>query len=580
MIDLIAGLGLSLAAGQFPPPPPPPPPQTVTRDVARDVPPRTGTAIVRGRVTDRDTGQPIARATVVLMSRAIPRSPGERQPQTRTALDGSYELRDLPGGTYSVSVIPNESRPTHLPQYYGEDGPADVSRRRRPAVFTLADGEVRENVNVALSRALAIEGRVVDDLGEPMAGVHMLLRVADTGQNAPMTGPFQFSTDDRGMFRIFGVRPGRYLVCANPRRYSVFSQTEVRERPIETCHPSASSDDQAQPITVAHADVGGVEIRIQRSRAFTVSGVAVDSSGAPLQGNQVSLVRLERNGSGSSSIEVTPGGHFIARGLIPGEYAISARTVMPRGPDDPGEGEFALVAFRIDNADVENLVVVTRPAAKVAGRLVFDGTSAPPAAESMRVMTTADNSSRWMTMGPPPSARVAEDLSFELSGLSQPVALTVTGAPSDWIVKSVRYRAEDVTDRLVDFSGAREGEHVEIALTNRAARVSGRVLDEQGRPTQDALVVLLPADPSVWNVRGPMRGISSPKPDGSFRTIPLRAGEYVILALAPEDWSADMSRMGLQRDTKWLERLAAIGQRIILGENEEPVLELRVSKLQ
>jgi hypothetical protein len=281
MIELIVSLGLIVAAGQFPPPPPPPP-QTVTRDAARSVPARTGTAIIRGRVTDRETGQPVARATVTLMSRTIPRSPEEGPPQARTAPDGSYEIHGLPGGTYSVSVMPNESRPTHLPQYYGEDGPTDVARRRRPTAFTLAEGEVRENVNVALWRAFAIDGRVVDDLGEPMAGVHLMLRIAETGRTAPMAGPFQFSTDDRGMFRIFGVRPGRYLVCANPRPYSMtWRRIDIRERPIETCHPSATSDDQAQPVTVASGDVGGVEIRIQSSRAFTVSGVAVDSSGAP-----------------------------------------------------------------------------------------------------------------------------------------------------------------------------------------------------------------------------------------------------------------------------------------------------------
>lgn len=44
------------------------------------------------------------------------------------------------------------------------------------ANLTLKPGEVRTGVDMALMRALAIEGRVLDPWGEPMAGVKLQLR--------------------------------------------------------------------------------------------------------------------------------------------------------------------------------------------------------------------------------------------------------------------------------------------------------------------------------------------------------------------------------------------------------------------
>jgi hypothetical protein len=148
--------------------------------------------------------------------------------------------------------------------------------RRR---FTLADGDVRENTDVALWRAMAIEGRVVDELGEPMAGVDISAHTAGPGQRPDVSGPYHFSSDDRGLFRIYGLAPGRYTVCANPRNFVAMPQRSIRDSPIRTCYPAAVIEADAQEVTVANGDVGGLEIRVQRSRTFTVSGTALDSSG-------------------------------------------------------------------------------------------------------------------------------------------------------------------------------------------------------------------------------------------------------------------------------------------------------------
>jgi protocatechuate 3,4-dioxygenase beta subunit len=356
------------------------------------------------------------------------------------------------------------------------------------------------------------------------------------------------------------------------------SQAEVKDRPVQTCHPAATIDADAAPVSLASADVGGVEIRVQRSRAFTASGMALDSSGAPLERPQISVMRIERNGSSSSSsgLEMRPGGQFIARGLTPGDYAIRAEIGGSRfNPEDTREREIAYVPFRIESSDVEGLLVATSRTIKLTGRVLFEDDPANRSASSMRVMGMPDMSNRMVLMGPQPSAPVKPDLTFELSGLFGPTTIALNGAPRGWVVKTIKYRGQDITDTLVDFAGSRDGDALEIALTNRGARVSGRITDDRGAPASDARVMLLSADPARWKTLNPS-GVAGamPKADGSFQLGPVRAGEYLIIAIGLDDGP----RMPM--DVEYVERVARNAQRITLVENEQHTIDLRVAKLQ
>jgi carboxypeptidase family protein len=567
-----------LAALQNPPPPPPPPVPgavTVPRDGARDTtPPKTGTGVIRGKVTDQETGQPIARASVTITSSVLMQQTQGRGLQVLATSDGLFEARNLPAGDYTITAAPGEFRATHLRQVFGETRPLDTSRPRRPRPLTLGDGEVREDVNIALWRASAVEGRVVDEFGEPMAGMEVIVRVAGSDQRVGMMGPYQFVTDDRGFFRAYGIGPGRYTICANPRNFGP-SQTEIKDRAIQTCHPAAVVDADAAPVTVTMGDVAGIEIRIQRSRAFTVSGIVTDSSGAPLDRVNMNVIRLDRSNAASvGGVEVRPGGQFVARGLTPGDYAMSAEVGSRFQPEDKREREIGYTPFRIDNSNIEGLLVATSKPTRLSGRVVFEEDVAGRPASTMRINAVPDRSNRlFMTMGPSPTAEVKADLTFELTGLFGPMTV-LPSPPRDWTVKAIRFKGQDITDMAVDFAGSHESDALEIVLTNQGARVSGRVTDDKGQPAFDAMVVFLPADPARWKRPTPFGfGSMPPKPDGSYQTPLMRAGEYLILAISMDDVPRGPS------DPEFLERIAKHAQRITLVENERQTIDLRLTKL-
>jgi hypothetical protein len=529
--------------------------------------PATGTAVIRGRVTDKETGLPLARMIVSLQQSGRPT-------ETQTDNQGRYEFARLPAGRYSVTVFPPESKAFYLRQILGDDGPADVVRRRRQPL-ELKDGEVREGADIAMFRALAIEGRITDAWGEPVSNMEVTAERLD-GQGG--SGGRPRATDDRGLFRLFGLAPGNYRVCAQTKSY-ISSSPEgapVKESPVRTCYPDAVRETDAQPVTLAAGDVTGIEIRLQRSRTFNVSGMVLDSTGAPAERPQVSIVTIEKSGSGSSGLHVGSGAQFTARGLAPGEYAISAQMGGPNTyPPDTREVEVGYLPFRVDTSDVEGLVVTMARPAKVAGRVVFEE-GWPPARRRppLMVQVRFDRSTRRPMSGPPPTATVKEDLTFELSGLAGPQVIGLSGYPADeWTLKAIRYRGEDILSVPTEFKTSTDPRTLEIVLTNRGARISGRVLDQKGVAVEDgaASVLIFPADPQEW--RTETTGFAMmPTREGMFRAGPRRPGDYLIVAIAVED-------LVFPRDTTQFERLAKVAEKVTLLDGDQRTMDLTVVKV-
>ena len=298
----------------------------------RDAAPRdssavpAATSIIRGRVTDAESGRPLAGVMVILMPTSFGAIPDESGPPknarmweprtTLTRVDGRFEYKQVAAGAYYVSFEPSELRGSHLSQSFGETGPANPVRARKRQALVIKDGETRDDVNAALVRALAVEGRVVDEHGEPMSNVPVSAHSWDGPAQGYMGRPR--TTDDRGAFRLFGLKPGQYRICAKPEVHFGPSE-EIRDRMMPTCYPAAIAESSAEPVRIDSSDVVGIDIRVQRGRAYKITGTALDSSGTPIDRPQVNLVTIGKMGSSSSGITSLPGGQFRAQAVTPGE---------------------------------------------------------------------------------------------------------------------------------------------------------------------------------------------------------------------------------------------------------------------
>lgn len=161
-----------------------------------------GTAEIAGIVEGAETTpQPIRRAVVTLTGLPIPRS-------MLTDDAGRFAFRQLPPGTYQVTA----RKASYLAAPYGARRPG-----RTGTSISLADA-ARSSIRIQMFKGAAITGTLRDASGNPIAGVDVRAMDARTLLTNPDGSPVELATtDDRGVFRIFGLLPGDYYVVALPQ---------------------------------------------------------------------------------------------------------------------------------------------------------------------------------------------------------------------------------------------------------------------------------------------------------------------------------------------------------------------------
>lgn len=510
-------------------------------------------ATIHGRVTDKGTGEPIARA-IVRLSRE-----GSAERQTTTTNDaGEFRFAGLEPGRFSGFVEPGRFRGTHQ-----SSNLAMVSGRYRP--IELKAGEAIE-VNVALERTLAISVRVIDEWGDPLSGLAVSARTPETGRGMMIP---RRTTDDQGHIRLFGLLPGPYQLCAEPPMYGRSAHPQLSSRPeafLRTCFPSA--DQAAAEIVRLQGSDRDVEIVMRRGRVATISGRVIDASGAPVGNALFALAQMSSNGSRSIGSHLEPGGTFRIVSVQPGDYAIQVTVGGPDRPEQRRPVESAFVPIHVDGTDIENLVITLRRGVEVHGRVMLEDPSAtlPPSQGSGLMVTTRLADDRSPGEGSSRSTIVRKDRTFTLEGVFGRRAIDLANVPRGWFVKAVRYDGREIADDGVEFKATNLP--LEIVLSNRGAYLTGRVTDERGDSVPRARLFAIPAEgPPPWLHRG--TAIASAT--GDFRLGPLRGGEYFIVALPS---SAPALQMG-----QWerVARLTSVADRVTLGDLDERAIDLRLS---
>ena len=283
--------------------------------------PASASGTISGRVSEQGSGRPLPGALVTLLSA------GRSEPRQAIAdAAGRYEFRDLEPGDYALWAGPGELLATHLRQAFGQPAPLNAFTWSQPPAIALKAGEVRPDVDIALRRALAIEGRVSDPWDEPVANAEVnALRAGTRYGSQPVY------TDERGEFRLFGLAPGRYRVCALPRRFFVAAPASDRSRLVRTCHLATTAESSAADVVLDTEDATGIDIRVQSSASYSVSGSILDAAGLPVDGGFVGATDKDYRVGANATAHA---GQFVLTGLTSGRYYISASVGGPANPSD------------------------------------------------------------------------------------------------------------------------------------------------------------------------------------------------------------------------------------------------------
>jgi hypothetical protein len=154
-------------------------------------------------VTSDATPQPVRRAIVTLGGNATNGQSAITDDQGRFAFAG------LPAGHFTLTA----SKAAHITTAYGARGPG-----RPGTTIALGAGQSIDNLTLLLPHGASVSGVVRDRTGEPAATVQVVVIRIDGSRPAadPAASP-DCLTDDRGVFRAYGLGPGTYIVAALPR---------------------------------------------------------------------------------------------------------------------------------------------------------------------------------------------------------------------------------------------------------------------------------------------------------------------------------------------------------------------------
>jgi carboxypeptidase family protein len=330
---------------------------------------------VSGRVTLKE--EPMRGVTVTLQPQQsqgmvfLPYGPGISL-NAKTDASGIYRITGVPAGRYSVRAA--------APAYISGEGDRGYLERGRS--LNIGEDETIENIDIELRRGGVITGRITDSNGHPVVEEYVdLTKFSGNGQPQQffMPDPEARSTDDRGIYRIYGLPEGRYLVSAG---YSPDGQP----RPMmggktypRTFYPGATDQAQAKPVEVGEgSEVTGIDIVLDDAKkGYAISGrVVLSDTRQPIPGVQVYFSSVPTdgrnyyswNGMGERS---NAKGEFRLTGLVKGKYAVVARG--EQGDEVYGEPSFCEVL----ESDVNGIEVRLKQGSTLSGTVVLEGTNDP-----------------------------------------------------------------------------------------------------------------------------------------------------------------------------------------------------------
>lgn len=473
---------------------------------AAQTPARDTSASISGRVTVGGKG--VAGITVVVAATSSSYFGNKPVAKTATDDDGNYRLTGLSPGRVMITPIAKAFVPGTGSAYK----PLGQS-------MLVAEGESITKIDFALVRGGVITGRITDGQGNPIIGEQVNITTKDTPDAHRQMTIFDGSrskTDDRGIYRIYGLGSGSYQVSVGQ-----VSSTGGAVRIIgmggsqysKTFYPGVQEESKATIIEVKEgAEITGIDITPGKSaEGFSAAGRVIDSEGQPVSNASIAYssftdANQQMSGMIFTGSRTDANGKFRFEGIRPGRYA--AFTV-PYGQDNTSYSE--PTPFDISEGDVTGIEIKLRRGGTLDGVAVIENNSDPAIAALLKtVMLYAfvqakDASAPSMGRGP-----INPDGSFRFVGLAPgKVRIGIEGFP---------FPPKGLTIVRTELDGLDQQEGIEMAP---AAQISG---------------VRLVFSYGAGSIRGEVKIEGGVLPEGTVFQLSMRSG------------SGDVSRLNTHID--------------------------------
>jgi hypothetical protein len=311
---------------------------------------------ISGRVVN-ESGQPLANAAVAV--RAFGSTKQGRT--TTTDAEGSFHVSGLDPVAYLVSAS--------LPAY--------VAAPRDPDVNPIGYYRVGDFVTLELIKGGVITGTVTKPSGEPVIAIPVRsYMVRDSSGQSPRYGAQlrERTTDDRGVFRIYGLAAGTYIVSAGGDS-SLKISTNAYSTDAPTYAPSSTRDAAMEVSVHPGEETANVDIRYRGEPGHAVSGIANSMLAIDQPWGFTIILSSIFSGASQSNYSASqpPGARgFSFYGIADGEYYVTAQSYYPGGDWAISEPR----RIKVKGADVAGIELLIRPLGSITGRVLLEDSKA------------------------------------------------------------------------------------------------------------------------------------------------------------------------------------------------------------
>jgi len=414
---------------------------------------KTATASVGGNVTIKGKG---AAGITVVLRLANSSDPNTGNYRAKTDQDGNYRISNLAAGSYEVNP---------------DAGAFVVSAGSGNGILIISEGESVDGIDFSLTKGAVITGRITNSEGQPVVEQPVGLMSIESSQNFGIQrrGNAQSSqTDDRGVYRIFGLAPGKYMVSVAGGRRGAIRQT---------FYPGVSDSAKATIVEVSEgSETKNIDIKVETndsSEKFSVTGRVVDGvSGQPIPNVRIGLSRMSSSYPGSDAGSSSDKeGQFKIERLAVGHYGIYVY------PSAGNEVSADPVSFEIVDRDVDGVMIKTYKGGSVSGRVIFEGDDKSTRSSlnqfmlEVYVQTPTGSSGR--------TVRLAPDKTFRMGGLKEGSlsfrAFSNSGGSTTGLTVARIARNGVVETRSIEIKDGEQVEGLKIFVTVGTGTIRGTI---------------------------------------------------------------------------------------------------------
>lgn len=393
-----------------------------------------------------------------------------------TDQDGSYRITEVPVGNYRVAPIAAALVETDF-NSFGQRGKA----------LMLSEGENVEGIDFSMVGGGVITGRVSQADGRPVIEERISITLAEqTDRQMPTAQSGAAFTDDRGVYRVFGLPAGKYKISIGQGPDNFYAGANQGRPSYERVfYPDVTNPDEAKVVEVGEgSEVTNIDITVGESlRKFAARGVVIDGEmNQPIANLHFGLQRVvgerDANFFGSTALSDRVG-EFRFENLTPGKYSVF---IMPQQNSDV---LVEPVAFEIVDQDVSGIKLRTSRGASVSGTIVLEGSYDKTVQSKMaQLRLQAYVRSEGISGGWAQSPSINLDGNFRVGGLQAGVAQFQLDAQDPGLLRGfVLSRVERegvVLPRGVEIKAGEQISGLRIIVVYGSGSIRGTIKVENG----------------------------------------------------------------------------------------------------